>query len=565
MATDDQSQEFEGEPLTDDETQQRARLLEKATTGTLTNDQVLLLAQLTQRELNYQNAQYQKACDDIAIRDNTIDDLNRENDDLRRQLDEDEDEEDDDDPRSKPHSTPTGTKSKVRFPGDTTSKGKTKQTTQLTDQDQLADMVRRLVHEETDKNDSKAFNFKRERAPTVGRKSRLTDVDERRFKSILGKVQFKDRESHTHSIQRVLRLHCQFSEESGLNNLMSILTLERVTEAAAYDICVNMREAGATIAELYDVLQSTFRERISPMAAERKIRDLIDKPPTSDITPNLHAIYRLVSLKHEESPQETRSLEITYEAVSKAFDYIIKHYGHKSAEVVRIKFDNFKNRIAQQSSGGSNAMHPYALYLKLVGFAETQLRAEGIDRQRNAEERHTFGQQRRLREAVSAAMEDDQFEHEANDNEQCQNLDQLRQKQFLRGRNFAQQQGQGNNRPPGGQQVQNQPMKCHLCNNGKEIHNPPYWKKCTIFPGQEPLLNIQICCQGHHKELHSNQKCPSVLARKAAIEKMGAINPGDHQQTSHDIPQQTVSACHDPFEVFEKEAQAAISRYHQKN
>jgi len=552
----------DGEPLTDEEHQQRAQLLEKSMSKRLTNEEVLLLAQLTQRELNYQTSMYHKVVDEIAMRDNTIDELNRENDRLKQQL-EVTDEEEDKDQGTREHSSPSGTKSNVRFSDKGPFMGgKTKQRPQLSDPDHLAELVRNLVHEETDKTDSKAFNFKRERPPTTGRKTRLSDADERRFKSILGKIMFKDREDHTHSIQRVLRLHCQFSEESGLNNLMSIMTLERVTEGAAYDICVNMREAGSTIAELYDVLQSTFRERVSPMVAERKIRELIDKPPTKDITPNLHSIYRLVSLKHEESPQETRSLEITYEAVNKAYDYIIKHYGLKSAEIVRIKFDNFKNRNAVQGRG-VNSMHPYALYLKLVGFAETQLRAEGMDKDRNNDERQSFGQHRRIREAVSAAAETDLTKQKDDDEEHCQNLDQLRQQQFLKGRNFAIQQDQGNNKPE--QQAQNLPAKCHLCNNGKEIHNPPFWKRCTIFPGQEPLLNIQVCCQGHHRQLHVNQKCPSVLARRAAMEKMGAIGTGEISSAQSEKHEQTVSACLEPFAQFEKEAAAAISRYYQKN
>jgi len=235
-------------------------------------------------------------------------------------------------------------------------------------------LVKDLFHTEVDNADSKAFNFKREEPPKLGRKNRLTENDEKRFKSLLGKFNFTDRDTHTHSIGCLLRTHSQFVTETHLNNEKAIETLERLGDGAFYDLCHNLKLARVPIEDVYDSLQMTFRERTSPMEAERKIQEIINKPPHREIMPNLHAIYQQVAIKYEEAPEESRDLETTYEAITKTYDFLTRNYGMKKTEIVRIKFDTYKNRLAEVNDGNPNVAAPYTLFLKLASYAETFLR-----------------------------------------------------------------------------------------------------------------------------------------------------------------------------------------------
>jgi hypothetical protein len=378
------------------------------------------------------------------------------------------------------------------------------------DVEQLQRIVKGLFHSEVDSADSKAFNFKREDPPTLGRKGKLSENDEKRFKSLLGKFNFTDRTTHSHSIGRLLRTHSQFVTETGLNNEKAIETLERLGDGAFYDLCHNLKLARVSIAEVYDALQMTFRERVSPMEAERKIQEIITKPPHREITPNLHAIYQQVATKYEEAPEESRDLETTYEAITKTYDFLTRNYGMKKTEIVRIKFDTYKNRLAMV--GDNTNVAPYTLFLKLASYAETFLRVE--EKTSNQPAQPSYLQGRRIREAVQANVELTEGDIQHAEEAYCQALEQ-RQQQFLKGRLFN-----PNPQLPMRQQAATD-NKCYLCNNTSEVHNPIWYKRCTVFPGQEPLMKVQRCCQGHHADLHG-KPCPSLEARKQAVNSIAA-------------------------------------------
>jgi len=310
-----------------------------------------------------------------------------------------------------------------------------------------------------------------------------------------------------------LRTHSQFVTETRLNNEKAIETLERLGDGAFYDLCHNLKLARVPIEDVYDSLQMTFRERTSPMEAERKIQEIINKPPHREITPNLHAIYQQVATKYEEAPEESRDLETTYEAITKTYDFLTRNYGMKKTEIVRIKFDTYKNRLALVNDDVSNVA-PYTLFLKLVSYAETFLRVE--DKTMNQPSvQHGLSQARRVREVVQSNLELTEEDIRVAEEAYCQALEQ-RQQQFLKGRVFNTGNQLPNRHPTGTEN------KCHLCNNSVEVHRPIWYKRCTVFPGQEPLLKVQSCCQGHHADLNG-KPCPSLEARKRAQQFVSSL------------------------------------------
>ena len=545
-------------PLTALESNRRIELAKKASENQLTDpDECSELLLLTQRELNYQhyvNAVVRRE------RDMEKDQKNDLADELKRVRGENDDDDDDQDldqnvqdllsrgSRKAPFKFGPGRLKREQFDdgskptsfhgseSDGGGAGKTAIRTLNFEDDveTLKKMVKSLFHSELDNADSKAFNYKREDPPRLGRKKKLTKNDEKKFKNLLGKFNFTDRATHTHSIGRLLRTHSQFVTETGLDNERAIETLERLGDGAYYDLCHNLKLAQVPIAEVYDALQMTFRERVSPMEAERKIQEIINKPPHREITPNLHAIYQQVATKYEEAPEESRDREISYEAITKTYDFLARNYGLKKTEIVRIKFDTYKNR---HGLVGEATVAPYTLFLKLASYAETFLRVEEKTTSQHAQPSFVHG--RRLREMVQSNMELTEEDIETAEEAFCQALEQ-RQQQFLKGRvlnssqQFPNRQAAGNGN------------KCFLCNNSAEVHDPIWYRKCTVFPGQEPLMKTQDCCKGHHANLYG-KPCPSLEARKKAQQGVNAI-------------------AADELQSLEQEAQEFESRYQiQKN
>jgi hypothetical protein len=317
------------------------------------------------------------------------------------------------------------------------------------------------------------------------------------------------------------------------------MTLERCADGSFYELCRNLRLSGATVDELYDAAQMTFRERISPISAEKKIQELIAKPAHMELTPNLHSIYQLVSVKYDESPSATRELETVFESIAKTFEFLQRNYGLKRTEQVRVKFENYKSRLATVSGHGLyGGMSPYSIFLKLVAYAETLLRTEGLQPTNRG---LSSGQEKMLKEAMSFIDEDVSESEQPDDQQGCSALDQLRQRQFVQGKQFN--QGARNPQPqkpmaPMPAQLQD---KCYLCGNGADIHRPIWFKKCTLFPGEQPLLIAQQCCGGHHRDL-GGKMCPSVEARKR-------------------LPQRVNSLADDELAAFEAEAASSSFKY----
>lgn len=261
------------------------------------------------------------------------------------------------------------------------------------------------------------------------------------------------------------------------------------------------------------------------MEAERKIQEIINKPPHREIMPNLHAIYQQVAIKYEEAPEESRDLETTYEAITKTYDFLTRNYGMKKTEIVRIKFDTYKNRLAEVNDGNPNVAAPYTLFLKLASYAETFLRVEEKTATQQPAQ-HGFGQTRRPREVVQSNLELTEEDIKIAEDAYCQALEQ-RQQQFLKGRVFNTGHQLSNKQATGTEN------KCYLCNNSVEVHRPIWYKRCTVFPGQEPLLKVQSCCQGHHADLNG-KPCPSLEARKRALQVVSSLAADELRSLEHE-------------------------------
>ena len=64
--------------------------------------------------------------------------------------------------------------------------------------------------------------------------------------------------------------------------------------------------------------------------------------------------------------------------------------------------------------------------------------------------------------------------------------------------------------------------RCWLCNSGAQVHDPPYYRQCPIFPGQTPGQAVCQTCYGKHALM---PECPVPVYRLKRLQAKERPNP----------------------------------------
>lgn len=339
------------------------------------------------------------------------------------------------------------------------------------------------------------------KGPKTGRKDRLDEKAEKRYKNECKNVFFNSKTNKSHSLAYVLSLHKRISEDAKLTSDASLAFLQRFLGQEAFQLSDNLRNSGMDISLVYRMLQTSFNDRISPYKASQQLDTFIDSPNLIEITKVANHIHMLASNIHAQECEQMRGQSIAITSVTSLNTYLNKYYPRADTSKIRQSYLRWKSRNVPEN--------PLENYFYLVNLAQTALEGQmpsyAKSNRRVPDQNRPRSQYQRVEEVREIdLLSEDEDQQSTITEEDLERLDSEELEQETASVMAME--------PPSPSRY-----LCLLCNAPRHSDGSGgFYKRCNVYPGASPGRETQRCCGGKHPQLPMGTECKSPVARKTA-------------------------------------------------